>query len=186
MQCKEAVVASEYIGRKFGELVICSVFHHPKYKGTWFVVKCNCGKVLNVSLARLKCSHTKSCGCIRRKRFTEFFSNIDGEKILLDGSKGSYVRIGGTKELLHVHEAKKIAFLAGIKWNENMVVHHVDGNKKNNELDNLSIIQNNAIHRRHHAKVERAMYSFLTHKNLLKEFYASNPDLKLVVLSGLV
>lgn len=179
---KEKVMASEYVGKKYGRLTIQSVYHHPKYKGTWFDVKCDCGNMLKVSLVRLKIQHTKSCGCIRRKYEHVFTSEIDGEKIHVSGGKLQYFRVLGLRELLHIYEAKKLFKVKGKQWNDSYVVHHVDGNKKNNSLSNLAVLADNSTHRKQHNKMEIAMYAFLSINNLLNEFYLKNPHLKLTTL----
>lgn len=182
---KEKIIVDEYIGEKFNRLTIDSIYRHPKYKGTWFNVLCDCGNRLQVSLARLKNEHTKSCGCIRRKYERVFTSEIDGEKISISCGKLKYFRIIGSKEQLHVYEAKKIFRVKNKEWNDNFVVHHVDGNKINNSLSNLAILQNGGTHQKHHKKMEIAMYSFLKNNNLLDEFYLENPHLKLETLLNL-
>jgi hypothetical protein len=183
---KERVITELYVGKKFDRLTIKSVYKHPKYASTWFNVKCDCGKELTVSLTRLKIGHTKSCGCIRKKFDLVFVeSEIDGEKIQLGGDKSAYLRIFPSKEMLHIHEAKKAFTLVGRKWFDSYVVHHIDGNKRNNNLENLSVIDDNALHRKQHNAMEKSMYSFLVERNLLAEFYSANPNLKLETLKDI-
>jgi hypothetical protein len=182
---KDKVIAEEYIGKKFDRLTVKEIYHHPKYKGTWFVLNCDCGNEVKSSLVRLKIKHIRSCGCIRRKNEQIFISEIDGEKISVSYGKFKYCRIIKTKELLHLHEAKKLFMLKNKEWSEKLVVHHVDGNKLNNKLDNLAIISNNGEHHKHHARMERSMYSFLQENGLLDRFYNKYPNLKLTTLADL-
>lgn len=137
-----------------------AIYKHPKYRGAWFTVKCDCGNVLNVALAKLKQNHVKSCGCIRRKHDQLFISEIDGEKIIVSGGKLQYFRILDSREQLHVYEAKKLFRLTNSQWDNCMVVHHVDGNKLNNSLTNLAVISDNGLHQKHHNQMERQMYKF--------------------------
>jgi hypothetical protein len=189
---KEKVMAEAYVGKKFNKLEVQSVYHHPKVKGTWFRAKCDCGKLLTVSLANLKREHVKSCGCIRRtKGQIKYISKIDGETIYVSRSKYQYNTTfkGGSvkaKEHLHIHEAKKAYRILGIPWSSEFVVHHVDLNKTNSEPKNLFVFDNNSSHRIHHAGMEKAMYDFLSNNGLLENFYACNPKLRLKTISELL
>lgn len=182
---RERVIEKNYVGKKFNRLTILSIYHHPRYKSTWFTVKCDCGKQLQVARTRLKKGHTRSCGCIRRKYSSVFVSDIDGEAILISKGKLSYFRLTHTKELLHAYEAKKLFGLVGKEWHHKYVVHHIDGNKTNNDLHNLAVLTNNRTHRQQHNRMEHAMYSFLEKNNLLDAFYAENPSLRLETLATL-
>lgn len=61
-------------GRTFGQLqVICRAQDHITDKGHWdsqYFCKCDCGEGVIVMRKNLISGHTKSCGCIRRKKGT--------------------------------------------------------------------------------------------------------------------
>lgn len=197
--------SSEYINKKFNKLTIESIYHHPKYNGTWFNVKCDCGNKFQTSLAKLKKGHTKSCGCIRRKfKSIQFISEVDGEIVKVSGRKDQYYRILNNttsnfkpkrklgiikkdeREHFHIHEAKKIFKILGKEWSQTTCIHHIDGDKLNNKLNNLAIFENNGKHHEHHKKLELKMFQFLQSRNLLQEFYKENPELRLQTLSDLI
>lgn len=183
---REKVIAEDYVGKEFSNLTIEDIYHHPKYKGTWFVLKCKCGKIIKASLAKLKQKHVKSCGCIRRKYDKVFVSEIDKEEIVISSGKSKYFRILPTKTHLHVHEAKKAFSIKNKQWHESFVVHHIDGDKLNNILTNLAVLENNGRHRKHHSDMERAMYLFLKENDLLEDFYAKNKSLRLTTLADIL
>lgn len=43
----------------------------------------------------------------------------------------------------------------GRKLTKEEVVHHIDGNRKNNDISNLMLFENNSEHIKHHAKLRR-------------------------------
>jgi hypothetical protein len=183
---KEKVIVENYIGKRFTKLTVRNTQPHPKIRGTWFILDCDCGNTIHASLSKLKKNHVRSCGCIRRKFDQVFISEIDGEKITASGGRLPYFRILGNREQLHVYEAKKLFKLKNMIWNDKFIVHHCDGDKKNNSLNNLAVLENNGTHHKHHAKMEIAMYSFMKENNLLAEFYAKNSNLQLTTLDGLI
>ncbi len=182
---KERVVQSEYIGKRFNNLVVESIYHHPKYKGTWFHLRCDCGNKTIASLAKLKINHVRSCGCYHatRKPFVEFVSEIDGEIMRVSGKTGRYQQLlkhnaAKSKEFVHVHEAQKAFIISGKVWDANMCVHHVDCDGRNNQSDNLCVFPDGGSHRAYHEHLSAAMYSFLKSKELLVEFYEQYPHLR--------
>lgn len=183
----EVCKAEEYIGKQYNRLKVLSLANVDK-PGRWFNVRCDCGRELTVSLTRMKIGHTKSCGCInRRKGFFEFVSEIDGEVLLVSKSEHKYRQTLKTdnmksRESVHTYEAKKAFILLGIKWDNCFRVHHIDSDKLNNSLDNLHIFQNPQNHKQHHCDTEKQMRQFITRHNMLDLFYKENPKLKLETL----
>ena len=181
----------EYIGKKFNKLTIQSIYH-PKQKGRWFCVKCDCGNVFNASLTRLKNNHTKSCGCIRKQlNCIEFVSEIDQELILISGGKSNYYKTlksgnAASNEHIHVYEAKKLFKKINKEWKPVFCVHHVDGDKFNNSLENLVVFNKNSEHHQYHHDMNSAMFKFIKQNNLLDKFYKLNPSLELETLKNLI
>lgn len=59
--------AENLSGKRFGDLVVIN-FHHIKKGGfaNWLCL-CNCGKEVVVAARSLKSTHTKSCGCLKKR-----------------------------------------------------------------------------------------------------------------------
>ncbi len=71
-------VFKDLVGEKNGSLVIIKKVPHNeiKYRGTFWVCKCECGKEIIVLGSNFK--KTKSCGC-KRKEFISLSNTIHGE-----------------------------------------------------------------------------------------------------------
>lgn len=67
MKGRPAEDYSQYIGRRFGRLVVCSVSHKNKYSIVFMQTKCDCGQDFKTSLSGLKKGRTFSCGCKSRE-----------------------------------------------------------------------------------------------------------------------
>lgn len=55
-------------GQKFGKLTVVRRADNNKHGSTQWVVKCACGKKKVVTGANLRSGHTKTCGCVKKKR----------------------------------------------------------------------------------------------------------------------
>ncbi len=53
------------IGEKFTRLIVVDYSHTGKWRDTWWVCECNCGKIIQVSRPHLFNGHVKSCGCLK-------------------------------------------------------------------------------------------------------------------------
>lgn len=58
-------------GEVFGRLTVIEVAGKNKHGQYQWLCKCDCGNEVVVVGGRLRCGHTKSCGCYNRKRVSE-------------------------------------------------------------------------------------------------------------------
>jgi len=110
---------------------------------------CECGNTVLVSTKSLRNGDTRSCGCLHIEHAMELVAQrakpIGHERVT---SKG-YIEIkteGGFKR-------KNVAVMEahiGRLMEQHEIVHHKDGNKQNNEISNLEIMQNGEHTTRHH------------------------------------
>lgn len=127
----------------------------------------------------------------KKKNTPEYTSEIDGETLNIQKSntKDGYNRIttpDKTRETIHTYEAKKLYRLLDLEWKDEFIVHHIDADRSNYLLSNLSIFPSGGIHMQYHHQMERVMYDFLVQNNLLTKFYLDNPQLKLITLKEML
>lgn len=53
------------IGDKYGRLVAVRIVGINKWRNRIWLFKCDCGKEIELPYSKVKCGHTKSCGCLR-------------------------------------------------------------------------------------------------------------------------
>lgn len=158
-------------------------------------VKCKCGKEKVVRLAAVLNNTVKSCGCIVTENIKECASSVDGEIYKCNVGSNGYAKVfldekrqGGGRIVkpLHVLEAQKVYAKCQMPWNEDFIVHHIDGGRVNNDLSNLSVFGGHGEHRKHHDAMEKATFKFLAEKGLLEEFYSEHPELRVTTLEDLL
>lgn len=59
------------VGKKFGNLVVQKLAYRGKDSKKYWECQCGCGRVCLVQESHLKNGHTKSCGCLRKKKDDE-------------------------------------------------------------------------------------------------------------------
>ena len=74
------------------------------------------------------------------------FSRTGQERILKQNIVRYYLAIDlykeGKRKTFYIHKLVAIAFLSHVPCGHNLVVDHMDGNKLNNNLDNLQVVTN--------------------------------------------
>lgn len=156
------------------------------------VAQCQCGSKKELRLDEILLGKTKSCGCSRINKLNTYISEVDGEEYKGNITSTGYVRIRrnlsnfSTGGQLHVVEAEKVFVLLNKKLDSSKFhVHHIDYNKSNASLCNLAILESGA-HQKHHANMEKSMYSYLSENGLLGDFYEKNSHLKLTTVRDMM
>lgn len=67
---KTKIVANNYIGKRFGRLVITSLSHKSVRNENYFLCKCDCGNFTTASQGNLRAGNVISCKCYRKEKFT--------------------------------------------------------------------------------------------------------------------
>lgn len=100
-------------------------------------------------------------------------NTVDGYPRLVDGGKRTTV---------HAYLARRVFALVGLTWPRLAVVHHIDHDRLNFALSNLSVFNDAGSHLAHHKAMEIAMYRYLSERGLLETFYRLHPELRVLTL----
>lgn len=155
-------------GRKFGRLKIIKIVGRNKDRRIVWLCICDCGKYINASSHELLSGDTKSCGCLKKERACEHMRRVGkaGTGIKNNRWKGGRIKKGaGYIAILarehpfatatgYVLEHRLVMErMLGRYLRPEEVVHHKDGNKKNNDITNLVLFKNSNDHLEHHRRI---------------------------------
>jgi len=144
-----------HVGKQYGKLTVLSFSHRVKYKSgsskKFWVCSCECGKKHTMDTSSLTSSRTRSCGCDRNK----------GGKLNKDGYVLTYDKKDRKYKLQHryVYETHY-----GIKLNPNHNVHHINGDRSDNRIENLELWDTSQ------PKGQRVEDKILFYKKLFNEY----------------
>ncbi len=169
------VKAIDLTGEKFQRLSVIKRVENTGYcksrpngKPTW-KCECQCGVIINVMGDSLRSGHTKSCGCLNRELSIKRTLGMNGKKSF--SWKGGRYKTGMgyiyiyTPEHPYSTKAGYILEHRSIieKYLDRIlspfeVVHHRDGDKSNNDINNLMLFNNNTDHLNHHRFIKNNEY----------------------------
>jgi hypothetical protein len=145
-------------GKKFGMLSVLKYSHTRDGRAFWDCL-CSCGNEVNVRGDCLRNGGTKSCGCLRNLSSSGTGENShrwEGGRVS-NGEGYVLVMAPGHprgKKSGYVYEHVLVAERAlGEYIPRNHVIHHINGIKDDNRLENLWWFPSKAEHTRHHAKL---------------------------------
>lgn len=110
---------------------------------------------------------------LREKRGKEYYINSDGYYITYN------------KELKKYNGSHRVIYeeYYGIKLKSNQYIHHIDGNKKNNKIENLLLCNGCKEHTLIHKQLETISYQLIQEGYILfdknKKQYIANPNRRL-------
>lgn len=141
-------------GRRFGKLTVIRYDHTENNKNACWLCICDCGNLVVLRGYDISSGHTKSCGCYRRE-----FASGNSSK-WWNGGKAKHSK-GYTRTYNPEHprsDSNGYVFehivvaegVLGRSLNELEVVHHINGNKRDNRPENLMVFPTTGDHIKHH------------------------------------
>jgi hypothetical protein len=146
--------ALDLTGQRFGKLRV--VERHGSYHGrSFWKCVCSCGRVTYATGKNLKNGSTKSCGCLHRQAAALNLPDNAKPIGFKKKNKKGYVLVKTACGFEFEHRLV-VASDLGRELQPDEIVHHVDGNKANNHLDNLEIIKTGKHTVLHHTGAMRS------------------------------
>jgi hypothetical protein len=150
---KKAVVN---IGDKFQRWTIIKEVER-KNRSRRVLCECSCGKIREQYLSNIKTGGSVSCGCysveqlnkrqhLIKRRHSENHPNYKGGHIRKDG----YLLVSEKGVLTYAHRVimeKKL----NRKLSFDETIHHIDGNRSNNNIENLLLISRSEHSKQYHS-----------------------------------
>lgn len=127
-------IPSDLVGSRFGKLTVTSRAGRANNTVLW-LCRCDCGQSKTIRADNLRAGYYKSCGCWRSERMTR--SNWKGGRTL---SKAGYVYLWCPESKRRTFEHRVVMEKhLGRKLHSFETVHHKNGNKLDNRIDNLEL-----------------------------------------------
>lgn len=142
-------------GRKCGRLTVLKENGRTKEGRVAWLCRCECGNLKTAAGKHLRNGYVKSCGCLHIDRAMEHVRKnekpVGHERINNKGYVVVKTEEGFRRKHIYVMEQK-----LGRKLRIGEVVHHVDGNKLNNTIENLSVMLSSDHTILHHTGAKRS------------------------------
>lgn len=139
-------IVKDLTNKRFGKLLIIKHVGFNKNRAIWLCL-CDCGKEKNVTIDNLSSGTTVSCGCEQQ----EWYKKIDLSKPLKRiKSANGYLKVRVGRSYVLEHRIIMEQYLKR-KLHPNENVHHINGNKEDNRIENLEIMKR-PDHTRFHGK----------------------------------
>lgn len=137
-------------GMRFGRLVVISGGGSNKEGRALWVCNCDCGSEKLALGKTLLSGKTRSCGCLHRessmRNIPKTTKPLSSERTTRSGYIEIKTERGYVRKHIHVMECH-----LGRRLTKDEVVHHIDQDKRNNDLSNLQLMTNaehTALHNR--------------------------------------
>ena len=140
-------------GHKYNRLTVVGAVRKDRGGQTVWLCRCDCGNSTEVQGGHLCDGQIKSCGCYRSEYRSRKCREATGDKAL--HWKGGYIR----RRYYYVGPKRRNRLVAEEKLNRPLkseeVVHHINGETKDDRPENLMVFTNQAAHMKYHAAQRR-------------------------------
>ena len=142
-------------GQQFGRLTAIKESEARKSNRVTWHCECKCGNKVLVTAKSLAKGYTKSCGCLHKEKsilnLPKNARSIGYKRVTQKGYIEIKTEFGFVREHVKVMQDH-----IGRAIKQNECVHHKDGNKKNNNLENLELMNHGEHTRDHHLGKKRS------------------------------
>lgn len=149
--------AKEHIGRRYGHLIVTGVPKQKQSRRIIVEVLCDCGAKKTIELSRVTSGHTQTCGCMmgrdyskpigaKNKNYLKGFTT-DTEGYNIRGIDGRSIRYN--RWLYGVFLGRPVL--------DTDKVHHINGLKNDDRIDNYILFKDTGEHLRHHIAYKNRM-----------------------------
>lgn len=154
--------AQDMIGLKFDQLTVIRraeniIISSCNQRATW-LCRCTCGNETVVVGKNLRSGNTKSCGCLRRVAGEDHRSWRGGSRTTAEGYVivlvGRDHPMSDTNGRCYEHRLV-MSDAIGRPLTDDEVVHHINGVRDDNRLENLMLFAGHAEHQAHHQALKR-------------------------------
>lgn len=108
----------------------------------------------------------------------------NGGKVYIRNMKGYELYYNKIENSLRANHRIIFEKEKNIKLKKKNIIHHIDGDKKNNEIDNLLFCENSSIHRLVHSQLEKISYQLIKEGFILfdkeNKVYIANSNRRLI------
>lgn len=138
-------------GQRFFNLVARQHVGSDKTGNAKWLCKCDCGNKTTVIGRDLCNGHTKSCGCFRKKLAVQKGQARSKGGIYFSKNHGRWM-VNCRNVTTTPYARIVIENFMGRELNEGWVVHHEDENSTNDDISNLAIFKDQAVHLSYHRR----------------------------------
>jgi|SRR5208282_2573357 len=137
---------NDLTGKIFGRLTVINFSRKDKNYNNFWICKCSCGNIKEANAGSLIAEHTRSCGCLQSEIARNILKQKIGEKNYhWKGGRieqGGYIleKVSSSRPSKYIFEHIKVMenFL-GRSLKDYETVHHKNGIKNDNRIDNLEL-----------------------------------------------
>ena len=144
------------VGRRYGKLTVVSRKGSKDGNAVW-LCRCDCGGEVESTTGLLNAGMVRSCGCLKSRRNSEHPNWKGGVTLTGDGYREVHVSGAIAARRYRSEHRMVVERHLGRSLGRGEIVHHKNGNKLDNRIENL-IVMSRSEHAALHARIRRGDY----------------------------